>query len=395
MPVVSGYRHVESAMAFEPTDGYVSLREQCPVHFEADHDPPFFVVTRYDDVITTLRDAKRWRNGDGPGVFFQEGGVLGSADDPDHARQRRVLRDDFLPVRIAGLRDELTEITDALLDEFLPHGSGDLVEALAFPLPALAIGALLGVAPERRRSFHHASLAVVNALTGGDLQAMADARSELHGVIDDEMDRRAALGDDRPRDVLTTMYEAEQAGRLRRSEVRQLGLQLLVAGHETTASLIGLLMYRLLERPELMARVRADLSLLPAAIEEALRFDSPVHGLFRTNDADAEIAGCPVPARTKVQLSYASANRDPARWSDPESFRLDRDPDEARRHLAFGWGVHHCIGAPLARLETTIAFERLLARTTRIELDGQPERNPSFLLHGLTSLPIRWDVTPS
>ena len=188
---------------------------------------------------------------------------------------------------------------------------------------------------------------------------------------------------------------AEREGLLERAETRHLGYQLLVAGHETTTSLIGLLLYRLLEHPELLAELRADPSLIPTAVEEGLRFDSPVSGLFRTNAADCPVRGQTIAAGSKLQLLYGSANRDPERFEAPDEFRLDREPNELRRHVAFGWGIHFCIGAPLARQETRITFERLLARLDDIELAGEPRRNESFVLHGLTSLPIRWKVKPA
>jgi cytochrome P450 len=150
------------------------------------------------------------------------------------------------------------------------------------------------------------------------------------------------------------------------------------------------MLYRLLERPELMARLRADPDLIPVAVEEALRFDSPVSGLFRTNASECELRGETIPERSKLQLLFGSANRDPDRFEEPDEFRLDREPNELRRHVAFGWGIHFCIGAPLARQETRITFERLLARMDDIELAGPARRNDSFVLHGLTELPLRW-----
>ena len=127
-------------------------------------------------------------------------------------------------------------------------------------------------------------------------------------------------------------------------------------------------------------------------MEEALRFDSPVSGLFRTNASECELAGETIPERSKLQILYGSANRDPDRFEEPDEFRIDREPNELRRHVAFGWGIHFCIGAPLARQETRITFERLLARVDEIELAGEPRRNDSYVLHGLTNLPVRWKV---
>jgi cytochrome P450 len=172
--------------------------------------------------------------------------------------------------------------------------------------------------------------------------------------------------------------------------VRHLGHQLLIAGHETTTSLLGMMLLRLLQHPDAMRRLRDDPSLIPAAIEEALRYDSPVNGLFRTNAESCDVHGVEIPPRSKLQILYASANRDPQQFPNPDEFIIDRPRSEVGRHVAFGWGIHFCIGAPLARLEAKVAFERLLARTTTIELAGEPVRNESFVLHGLTSLPLRW-----
>ena len=150
------------------------------------------------------------------------------------------------------------------------------------------------------------------------------------------------------------------------------------------------MLLRLLQFPDVMQRLRDDPSLIPAAVEEALRFDSPVNGLFRTNAQACAVHDVEIPAQSKLQLLYGSANRDPSRFSDPDEFRVDRPREEIGRHVAFGWGIHHCIGAPLARLEARVAFEQILARMTDIELAGEPVRNRSFVLHGLVSLPVRW-----
>ena len=198
------------------------------------------------------------------------------------------------------------------------------------------------------------------------------------------------LGSVLPADVSSIMALALRDGLLSRAEMRHLGYQLLVAGHETTSSLISLMLYRLAERPDAMATLRADPALIPVAIEEALRFDSPVQGLFRTNAAECPVRNEIIPERSKLQVLFGSANRDPDRFTEPDEFHIDRDPKELRRHVAFGWGIHLCIGAPLARLETRITFERVLARMADIEVAGEVRRNDSFVLHGLTTLPLRW-----
>jgi cytochrome P450 len=298
-----------------------------------------------------------------------------------------------MPTVIGRQEPQLRAIADALIDAFADAGRCEFVEQFAAPFPALAIAELLGVGAEDRSEFGRLSNVAVAALSGGDMDAYAHAKTALEGFIEAGCDERAALldaGGDVPDDVLTVITLARRNGQLDRDELRHLGYQLLVAGHETTTSLLGMMLYRLLERPELLAALRADRDLIPFAVEEALRFDSPVHGLFRTNAESCVIGQQAIPTRSKLQVTYAAANRDPQQFEDPDEFRLDRDPRALRRHVAFGWGIHFCIGAPLARLEAKIAFEQLLTRLDRIELAGEPVRNDSFVLHGLTSLPIQY-----
>ncbi len=401
-----GIAHAERGRAFETAGHYARLRAECPMHHEADHDPPFYVLSRFDDVLEALKDPAQWRNHRGPGVFHQDQGVLGSADDPDHARHRRVLLPAFRPRQIRSLEERLVALTDELIDAFIDEGSCEFVEAFAAPLPALAIAELLGVPGEDRDEFGRWSTLAVAALTGGDVDEYHRARGVLEDSIEAGVNERLRLLDEAspdgslqaddvvgsvlPDDVLARLAVALRNGTLDLAEARYLGYQLLVAGHETTTSLLGLLLYRLLERPALLERLRTDPSLIPQAIEEGLRFDAPVAGLFRTNDRAAEVHGHALDPDTKVQLLFGAANRDESAFERPDEFDIERDHRELSRHVAFGWGVHLCIGAPLARLETRIAFERLLARLPGLALDGEPVRNDSFVLHGLTRLPIRW-----
>lgn len=387
------YSHLEHANDFEPSAGHHQLLAHHPLYRQDDHDPPFYVLSRFDDVVAAVKQPALWRNGDGPGIFYQQGGVLGSADDPDHARHRRALRAAFVPTAIATLEPAIGALADEVLDTIVPRGEGDFVELFAFPFPALVIGELLGVRPEDRSHFRDWSVAIVNALGGGDMDAYRIATKAIWDYVDGLVAEREAVqhaGGTLPDDVLTRMMSAQGDGVLTGDEIRRLSHQLLVAGHETTTSLIGLLLYRLIERPELMARLRDDPELIEAAIEEALRFDSPVQGLFRTNASECPVRGETIPAGTKMQLLYAAANRDPERWEAPDEFRIDRPERDLASHLGFGWGIHYCIGAPLARLETRVTFERVLQRMGDIELTGDPQVNETFVLRGFTRLPLRW-----
>jgi len=389
--------YVDRANAVEPSALHAELRaERCPVHLVDDHQPSFHVLSHHADVFEVARAPQRWRNGDGPGVFVQRGGVLGSADDPDHRRQRAVLQDEFRPARIERLRPSIERVLDELWAPFTEPGEGDVVELFAFPLPALVIAELLGVHPSDREHFKDWSEAVVNALGGGDLVAYEHATQSIWAHIDRLVAERTALidnGVEPPDDVLTTMTRAYLAGTLSRTEVRRLGHQLLVAGHETTTSLISLMFFRLAQHPHLLAELQAQPALVETAVEEFLRYDSPVQGLFRTNADDTEIAGVAFPAGSKVQLLFASANRDPEVWDDPDTIRFDRDPQRLRSHLAFGWGVHHCIGASLARLEAHLVLERVVAGLASLEVVDPPITTSPFILRGFRQLRMRW--TPS
>ncbi len=390
------YSHLEHANDLEPAAGHHHLIEHCPLHKEDTFDPPFYVVSRHEDVLSMLTDPAQWTNGDGPGVFFQEGGVLGSADDPDHRRQRKVLQDGFRPADIASLAPRVDIIGRELWDKaFARDGEGDFVTLFAFPFPAIVIAEMLGIRPEDREQFGHWSDDIVNGLGGGDLSLVAIANEGIYGFVDALVAERQEIlerGDTPPDDLLTVLTVAYRNGDLQYGEVRRLSQQVLVAGHETTASLLSLMLYRLIQQPELGDLMRADPSLIPWAVEEFLRYDSPVQGLFRTNRDECVVHGEKIEADTKVQLLFAAANRDPEVWQDPDDIQLDRFGPGTKPHLAFGWGVHHCIGNVLARREGQLALRWMVETFEKVELIGPVQVNQPFILRGLTTLPIRWTL---
>lgn len=395
------YSHLAHANDLEPAQGHHHLLSECPYHREEAFDPPFYVVSRHQDVLSMLLEPQRWRNGDGPGVFVQRGGVLGAADDPDHRRQRRVLQDGFRPAAVASLTERVDSIGDRLWSaHFADDGEGDFVRLFAFPFPAEVIAELLGVAAEDRGRFGEWSDDIVNGLGGGDLALVEKANAGINSIVDGLVaERRAVIeaGRQPPDDMTTVLTRAHLAGDLTYGEVRQLSQQLLVAGHETTASLIGLMLYRLVLQPDLFEALRADPGLVEPAVEEFLRFDSPVQGLFRTNSESCSLGASPdaetvLAPGTKVQLLFAAANRDPRVWPEPDRIRLDRFAEGAPQHLAFGWGVHHCIGNALARHEARYSLRRMVGSFETVELTGEPRVNEPFILRGLTTLPVRWTL---
>ena len=390
------YSHLVHANDLEPSAGHHHLIEKCPLHKEDTFDPPFYVVSRHEDVLAMVTAPTQWLNGDGPGVFYQVGGVLGSADDPDHRRQRKVLQDGFRPAMVDALTPRVEAIGRQLWDEaFSRDGEGDFVKLFAFPFPAIVIAEMLGIRSDDRDQFGHWSDDIVNGLGGGDLSLVEAANAGIYGLVDVLVAERQEIiesGRTPPDDFLSVLTQAYLAEELKYSEVRRLCQQVLVAGHETTASLLSLMLWRLIQQPELMEQLRNDPSKIQWAVEEFLRFDSPVQGLFRTNKEECEVRGETIPERSKMQLLFAAANRDPRVWENPDAIDLDRFGPGAKPHLAFGWGVHHCIGNVLARREGQMALRWMIDTFATIELTGEVKVNQPFILRGLTTLPIKWTV---
>jgi len=316
-----------------------------------------------------------------------------NADPPAHTRLRKLVTKAFTARRIAGLRPRVEAITESLLDAVeaeLGAGGGaetiDLIESFAFPLPVTVICELLGVPARDQAQFRQWSNAIV-ASEGepGGFRAAGEAMyyyfTELVAA------KRAAPADD----LVSALIEARDSeDSLDERELIAMLWLLLIAGHETTTNLIASGTLALLTSPAEADRLRADPSLLPAAVEELLRYVNPLnHATDRFTLEPVEIGGVTIPAREWVLCGTASANRDPARFGDPDRLDVGRD---AGGHVAFGHGIHYCLGAPLARLEGEVAFGALLSRFPGLALAAGPSAlrwRPSSLIHGLEALPVR------
>ncbi|MGO1055339.1 cytochrome P450 family protein [Crossiella sp. CA198] len=360
------------------------------------------LITRYADVRRVLGDP-RFSNDltdtvsqlQGPTAIvlqkFQE--LLGSSmlnvDPPDHTRLRRLVVRAFSAKRVDSLRPRITELAEGLLDEVAGQSEIDLVAAFAFPLPVLVICELLGVPAQDRAHFgalSHQMLAYLDSE-----QVIREAAAAVDGLVAYMAGlieaKRVAPADDLISDLIAI---SEDGDRLSAEELVAMGVLLLNAGHETTVNLIGNGAVLLLQRPDVLERLRERPELVPAAVEEFLRLDGPVHpGLIRVATEDSEIGGVPVPAGSLLLLSTSGANRDPRQFADPDRIDLDRP---ANAHLALGHGIHFCVGARLARLEGEIAFSTLLRRFPKLELAvpaAELLRRPGALLRGYASLPLR------
>ena len=310
-------------------------------------------------------------------------------DPPDHTRVRRLVAGAFTPRAIAGLEPWIREVTVRLLADADGAAGFDLIDTLAFPLPIAVICHLLGVPTEDRAQFRAWGHEVAATL---DPQTAAAARADTHaaelaltGYLQDLVRERRAHPDD---SILSALIAAEEEGdRLTSGELVSTALLLLIAGFETTVNLIGNGTVALLGDPDGWDRLRQDPGLVPAAVEEMLRYDSPVQLTFRVATEDVEIGNGVLAAGQGVVALIGGANRDPEVFERPDEFRIDR-PD-AGRHLSFSLGLHHCLGAALARLEGRIAIEELTRRYPALELAAPPTRRSLLVLRGFERVPVR------
>ncbi len=405
-----------------PHEVWRPVRDAGPVHWveETGH----FVVTRYDDILAVVRDpetfSSRLPTGPHAGqrllqrmaelaeskpeiaeLLARSGrenrsATLLSADPPEHQRQRLLVNQAFTPRRVRQLEDEIRALTERLVDQFVSEGSVELVSRFAVPLPLTIIAGALGVPDHDLAEFKRWSDDLVVPVGDHDppaerVEAFIRSNAEFNDYFSVKLDERRADPQD---DLITDVVRARLDGdELTQNEMLAMLQQFLVAGNETTTKLITYLVLWLAEEPELQERVRADSELIPGLVEEVLRLETPVQGLYRTANVDTEIAGVAIPEGSHVMCVYASGNRDEERF--PGADQLDPERSNSRQHLAFGQGPHYCIGANLARSEARIATEILLRRLHDIELvDDAPAMvaEPSYVLHGLKELHVSFDA---
>ncbi|MHA7958584.1 cytochrome P450 family protein [Streptomyces sp. L500] len=392
-PVLMDYSDPGADLAADRTAAYARLRELGPVHRMRTPDgKESWLIVGYDEARTALADPRFSNDLRNSPDWTGDGGVpIGTnmlqTDPPDHTRLRRLVAKEFTARRVEALRPRIQEITDRLLDGLPATGRADLVESFALPLPLTVICELLGVPAADRADFRAWSNEMVQLTDMAAAAAAAQAMTEyLHGLI--EAKRRSPEDD-----LLSALAAAADDGdRLSPAELLGMAFVLLVAGHETTVNLISSAVYSLLNHPAQLAELRADWSLLDGAIEETLRHLAPVErASYRFTTEPVEIGGVTLPAREPVIVILSAAGRDGGRFTDPDRFDIHRD---ARGHLAFGHGLHHCLGAPLARLEAAVALRSLLERCPRLAFDtDRPETldwRPSLALRGLAALPVRY-----
>jgi cytochrome P450 len=381
------------------------MRQEDPVHFGP--TVGVWVLTRYTDVMAALRDprisasSRHWR--DYERFFFRKGsdGTSPMAqtydrwmlqmDPPDHTRIRGLFTKAFTPRVVQGMRERIQRLTDGMIDAFARRGHVDLMPALAFPLPIMVIAEMLGVPPadhERIKQWSEALLpSLTPALSADAAKAVNAAAAEFRAYFREQ----AALRRAEPRDdLLSGMVAAmEQGDRLDEEELIATCILLAFAGHATTVQLIANAVVLLMRHPDQLALLRESPAFLEGAIEEVLRWASPIQIIYRTTLEDISLRGKTIPKGSMIFVSLAAANRDPEQFADPDRFDITRANN---KHLAFGNHIHYCAGAPLSRLEGQIAVETLLRRLPNLRMDGNVEREPSLVFRGIKTLPVAFDV---
>jgi cytochrome P450 len=373
--------------AGDPFPQYARLRDEAPVAWNASKG--FWAVTRWDDVMAVSTDPAAFCSGRGIlvmeiGASYDSPPTMMHTDPPEHTVYRKLVQPGFAPGRMRALEGDVRRRAKLLLDEIEAARAVDFVEAVAVPFPLYIISALLGMPDEDWHRFFEWSEAVIPGATDWSEEKRATLQAEMHeALLATTVERRADPRDD----LISVLAQVEIEGRrLDDAELTMFLVQLLVAGNETTRNMISGGLVALAERAAEWEQLRRDRSLVPSAVEEMLRWTTPVVSFMRTATRDSELGEQPVTAGDPVLMVYASANRDERQFgSTADRFDIGREPNH---HVAFGFGTHFCIGATLARIEARVLLEELLDRFETVELAGDVERSHSSVIAGVKRAPL-------
>lgn len=400
--------HKQSAMSgafsFQPFDEatrgnpfpvYAQARRECPVY---EHPGlPVVSIFRHGDILEILRDPSTWSNVFPPPPGFVRPDHLPPSmimvDPPEHTRLRSLVNQAFTPRRVRALEARIEHIAEGLAQELITRGRCDFVEAFAKPLPVIVIAEMIGVPAEDRDQFGEWSDALVENLGGGILgppqpEVIFRELAAVEAMREYFAEKAEQCRREPKDDLLSALVAAELEGsRLTFDEMLQMLVLLLVAGNETTRNLLTNAIYTLIGHPDALARLRAEEDLIPSAVEEILRFATPVQCDVRRLVRETVVAGVRLEPEKVALLWLGSANRDESVFTDPEVFDIARADN---RHVSFGFGPHYCLGANLARLETQVALRVLLRRTRAWRLaESEPlPLHPSLIFRSFTRLPL-------
>jgi cytochrome P450 len=389
------FNPMDPAFIADPYPTYHKLRADDPVH----QSPlGFWVLTRYEDVVNSLRDPRLAKEAIAAFVAARFGTAVPAMglsmldrDPPDHTRLRSLASKAFTPRVVETLRPRIQKIVDGLLDEAERAGSMDLIEQFAYPIPVVVICEMLGVPVEDHEQFRAWGQDIARGLDAILLPPDSDvgprsiaARKAIAQYFRELIARRRTTPGP---DLMSALIAAEEAGdKLSEDELLATCILLLIAGHETTVNLIGNGTLALLRHPEQLRLLRENPGLIGSAVEELLRFDGPVQRTARIPSEDVTVGGRTIGKGEMVMPFIGAADRDPAQFPNPDRLDIGRTDN---RHIAFGLGIHFCLGAPLARVEGQIAINTLVQRFPKLRLATEaPEHRPSLTLRGLKKLPV-------
>jgi cytochrome P450 len=367
----------ESVARADPHPSYARLRAEAPVVWH--EDPGIWVLSRYEDIVRVNRDPVTFSSAGGIlpmeiGIEYPTPPTMMHTDPPEHTRLRKAVAEGFRPSRIAAMAPEVGAHVKGLVEGFGSDEPFDVVEKLSAPLPLMVICDLIGLPSSDWPLFWEWSDAVIP----GAAQITDERRAELNGALESLLRRHIASRSGLAADLLERGLTDE--------DVYILLNQLLIAGNETTRNLLSGGLLALAQRPQQWALLVEDRSLVAGAVEEMLRWTTPVVSFMRTATRDVEVGRETIRAGDPVLMLWASANRDSAEFGpDADEFRVERDPNH---HLAFGFGPHFCVGAALARLEAAAALEAMLERFSTLRVAGEPRRSPSTVIAGWEHVPL-------
>jgi cytochrome P450 len=412
MKTEADFDFYDKAVEDRAPEAWSELGRKHPIyHYRGRFD--FYVSSDYDDIKNNIlvdNDTWLYSRGTSPKELDPRMACGMMTEPPHHNGIRIIVQRGFTPKQLERIAVEIDQLADELIDgmQAMPEKRGNFFKLFAMPLPARLMCRMLG-APEEKHlqykqwadefMYDHYNNKTDSAEAGEKAQLIA---ASLSGLI---AERRRVLqeagvtepslqevGTVLPDDFISRFICDKVDGRhLTEWEIISLLLSIINGGNETTMNLISNLLWRLLEKPERWEQLKANPDLIPNAVEESLRFDPPLLGMFRTTAKETELKGEVIPEGEKVMYSIAAANRDPAIWENPDEFRLDRDMATLRKHVSFSGGSHLCLGIHLARMEVRQVFEKLVERLPNLRLTGEPVIVPGFSFWGLVDLPVAWD----
>jgi cytochrome P450 family 142 subfamily A polypeptide 1 len=377
----------------EPHDAYTWMRANAPVYYDEVND--LWAAASYAAVKAASVDTEAFSSAQGIRPKFPQLPMMIDFDAPEHVRRRRLVSEGFTPKRVRAMEDNLRSVCDTLIDNVCEKGSCDFVKDIAAPLPIIVIGDMLGVAPSDRDDLLRWSDDMLKALGAPDpslMDASATAFVEYTDYIQPVFDDRRARG--ATDDLVGVLVHAEIDGdSLDDASLVHETLLILIGGDETTRHVISGGVEELLTHPDQQAELAGDPALMPGAVEEMLRWVSPIKNMARTATRDVVLEGATISAGQEIILLYPSANRDAAVFEKPDDFDIHRSPNP---HMAFGFGAHFCLGNQLARLELKVMVDRLLARLPDLHLtvdrDALPRREANFI-SGIEEMPVAFSPT--